>query len=73
MNDKNMAAKRAALRRGRLEQCLHPECDGANESRGLCMRHYSEARRLVLAGRVSWEELVEKGKASFRKPSWFVS
>lgn len=54
-----------------VKKCLHPECETAPESRGLCKKHYMQAIRAVLAGAATWDELVMKGKAHPIKRTWF--
>ena len=47
--------------------CIVPECRvrrmAADNFRGLCMRCYSQAKKSVAAGKVTWERLVEVGLA----------
>jgi hypothetical protein len=40
-------------------KCLTPECraDGIIAQKGLCMRCYSAAKKLVESGRTTWEQL----------------
>jgi hypothetical protein len=42
--------------------CLVPACVRATEIRGLCRTCYTTARRLVLTGRATWEDLERYGK-----------
>jgi hypothetical protein len=44
-------------------QCLTPECNGQSTYKGLCMKCYSEAKKLVEAGTTTWEALAEMGLA----------
>jgi hypothetical protein len=43
--------------------CLVPECLNSRKFRGLCPSHYRTAIHYVHSGRVTWDQLVEKGKA----------
>ncbi len=46
----------------RLKKCLAPDCDGFDEGRrGLCANCYAQALRLIELGKVTREELVERG------------
>lgn len=60
------------------EKCLHPDCQNAGVARGLCLNHYHAAGRLVRNGVVTWDRLVENGKAkdadrgARRKNLWFL-
>jgi hypothetical protein len=44
-------------------KCLIPGCDRVAKSRGLCIVCYQAARNKVLAGKVTWEELVNSNLA----------
>lgn len=43
--------------------CLYPPCNDVVHCRGLCRTHYQQAARLVKANKVTWETLIEQGKA----------
>ena len=49
-----------------MSLCLKPNCKSiaAINLRGLCMKHYSEAKKLVANGETTWEELASLGLAS---------
>lgn len=42
--------------------CIYPECKAAATGRGLCGRHYNQARKIVKDGLKTWEELEVSGK-----------
>ena len=42
--------------------CIYPECKEAATGRGLCGRHYNQARKIVKEGLKTWEELEASGK-----------
>lgn len=43
--------------------CLAPDCEVALSCRGLCWKHYQQARNYVKAGKTTWETLEAKGMA----------
>ncbi len=54
--------------------CLTPDCKSktAADCKGLCMRCYSTAKKMVEAGRTTWGQLeqlglIEMGKDAFTK------
>ena len=47
--------------------CLVPGCTADEFSRGLCVTHYQNARRLIKRGKTSWEKLESLGKSVGRK------
>lgn len=62
------------------DRCLNPECDGLAYVRGLCRNCYGTARRLVVAGSVTWGELEKRGKCDAGKMThkndralWFLA
>jgi len=42
--------------------CIYPDCPSEFYSRGLCIKHYGVARRLVNASKTTWEKLEASGK-----------
>lgn len=46
-------------------KCLIKTCGKppAVNSKGLCLKCYSQAKKLVLAGSTTWEDLISKGLA----------
>ena len=45
------------------KKCLTPQCDGKPRNRGLCLSCWGCINHQVRYGKVTWEELVEKGLA----------
>ena len=45
-------------------RCILPHCNNLRKSRGLCAGCYFNARKLVLSGCTSWEQLEWEGKAA---------
>ena len=56
--------------------CLFPECKTEAKTRGLCKNHYSNASQLVHAGKITWKQLEDLGKARTPKrgtiQAWFL-
>lgn len=44
-------------------KCLSPDCRDAPQHKGLCMKCYSAAKKMVEEGKTSWEELASMGLA----------
>jgi hypothetical protein len=62
------------------QECLMPGCSATicvanglpNRWRGLCLKHYGQAKRLVDNGLQTWEKLVELGLATDESESDFA-
>ena len=50
-------------------KCLVPMCIADLRVRGLCVKHYSTARKLVSAGRTTWRDLEKAGKSEPQRSS----
>lgn len=57
-----------------LDKCLTPECGKSRfaSGKGLCMQCYSAAKKLVDAGKTTWEELAEMGLVATSSESKFL-
>lgn len=60
--------------------CIKPSCENVINTRGLCLAHYHQARRLIQAGSTTWERLRANGKSlpsredkSKVTQAWFMS
>lgn len=57
-------------------KCLKPNCGRESKSRGLCLKDYKAAAKLIKAGETTWEKLEKAGKvaALVRASSkeWFI-
>ncbi len=38
-------------------KCLQPGCPASGAHRGLCIKHYGQAKKLVEGGKATWEQL----------------
>lgn len=52
-------------------ECLTPECRERATHKGLCMKCYSEAKKLVEVGKTTWAELAILGLADIASNSKF--
>lgn len=50
------------MRSNKDQQCMMPGCNGIASCRGLCMKCYSMANRLVKQKRTTWTKLEKNGK-----------
>lgn len=50
------------MRTNKDQRCMMPGCLENASCRGLCMKCYSMANRLVQQGRTTWEQLEKNGK-----------
>ena len=40
------------------DKCLQPGCPATGTNKGLCLKHYGQAKKLVDAGKTTWDQLI---------------
>ena len=60
-------------------ECIKPDCNRGITSRGLCQKHYFVALKLVRNGKITWDELMKRGKVLYThtmrdsaEQAWFL-
>lgn len=61
--DKTAAGAETGAETKPIKKCLNPACENEGKTRGLCCTCYAVARKAVKDGQITWEKLVEAGKA----------